>query len=106
MRHRYLFILRYDLLTAMLLPGQIFWDVKMLRSTSNSPLLEVSQTRHVEGKEVAEDEDTTILLSFGSKASHVKSILTFGYSPIQVNPLSYRNPGFSIAQTAPSSSMY
>lgn len=53
MRHRYLFILRYDVLTAMLLPGQIIWDVKLLLSASNSPRLEVSQTRHLEGKEVA-----------------------------------------------------
>jgi len=68
--------------------------------------LEVSQTRHLEGKEVAEDEDTTILLTFGSKALHLKRLLTFGYSIIQVNPSSYRNPGFGIAPTARSSSMY
>jgi hypothetical protein len=56
----------------MLLPAQIFWDVKLFRSVSNSPRLEGSQSFHLEGKEVPEDEDTTILLSLGSKASHQK----------------------------------
>jgi len=56
----------------MMLPGQIFWDVNSLRSASNSPRLEVSQRLHLEGKEAAEDEDATILLPFGSKASHQK----------------------------------
>jgi len=90
----------------MLLPGQIVWVVKPFRSASNSHRLEVSQTLHLEGKEIAEDEDTTILLSFGSKASHLKRLLTFGYSIIQVNPSSYRNPGFGIAPAARRSSMY
>jgi hypothetical protein len=58
----------------MMLTGPIFWDVKSFRSASNSPRLEVSQPLHLEGKVVAEDEDTTILLSFGSKASHQKDL--------------------------------
>jgi hypothetical protein len=90
----------------MLLLGQIFWDVKPFPSASNSPRLEVSQSLHLEGKEVAENEATTILLSFGSKASHLKKTLTLGYSIIQVNPSSYRNPELGIAPPARSSSIY
>jgi hypothetical protein len=77
--------------------NQIFWNVKPFRSASNSPLLEVSQNIQLEGKEVVEDEDTTILLPFRRKALHLKRLLTFSYSIIQVNPSSYRNPSFVIA---------
>ena len=90
----------------MLLPGQIFWDVKPFRSASNSPRLEVSPSLHLECKEVAEDDTTTILLPFGSKASHLKRLLTLVYSIIQANPSSNRNPEFGIAPPARSSSMY
>jgi hypothetical protein len=74
--------------------------VKPFRSASGYPHLEASQSLHLEGKEVAEDEATTILLSCESKASHLKRLLTLGYSIIQVNPSSYRNPEFGIAPPA------
>jgi hypothetical protein len=90
----------------MLLLEQIFWDVKPFRSPSNYPRLEASQSLHLEGKEVAEDEATTILLSFGSNASQLKRLLTLGYSIIQVNPLSYKYPEFGIAPPARSSRIY
>jgi len=74
--------LRHDVLTAMMLPSQIFWDAKPLRSASNSPRLEVSQSLYLESKEVAENEDTTILLSLEVKRHNKKTFnfQLFNYS--------------------------